>query len=277
MSLLSLEGVTKVYGKGHTAVKAVRGVSFDVNAGEVVLIMGPSGSGKTTLLSIIGGLLKPTSGVVKIKDTEVTGLSEKELPRIRLKEIGFVFQSFNLLSALTARENVEVIFNLAGKKDGRIDDLLEKLGLKERVDHRPAKLSGGEQQRVAIARALALEPDIILADEPTGNLDSKTGHEVISLLCNIACDEGRGVLIVSHDRRIADIADRIYWLEDGKIKKEEKKSYEFRDPVCGMKVGKTKFHVMKDGKMYYFCSEECKIEFKKDGKTKFYRLKKNHD
>ena len=263
MSLLSLRDVTKIYGQGRMTVKAIQKVSLEMKAGEVVLIMGPSGSGKTTLLSLIGGLLKPSSGTVKIKDIEITKLSEKKLPKIRLKEIGFVFQSFNLLSALTARENIDVVLDLANKKDEkRAKELLKKLGLEKRAHHKPSKLSGGEQQRVAIARALALEPDIILADEPTGNLDSKTGHNVIALLCRIACDEGRAVLIVSHDQRIRNIADRILWLEDGKITKEKKMEYEHHDLVCGMKVNRTKFDFIYKDKVYYFCSQDCLIKFK---------------
>lgn len=270
MTILSLKNVTKIYGKGHTAVKAVDNVNFDVESSEVVLIMGPSGSGKTTLLSCAGGLLKPTSGEIKIKGKEITKLSEKELSQIRLKNVGFVFQAFNLLSALTAQENIEVVLELANiKKDKakkRARELLKELGLEARANYKPSKLSGGEQQRVAIARALSLEPDVILADEPTGNLDSKTGHDVIALLCKIACDEKRGVLIASHDQRIRDIADRVFWLEDGKIKKEEKIKYKHRDPVCGMKVNGTKFDYIYKGKTYYFCSKDCLTKFRNNPK-----------
>lgn len=268
MSILSLKNVTKTYGQGSTAVKAVDDVSLEIESSEVVLIMGPSGSGKTTLLSCAGGLLKPTTGEIEIKDQEITKLSERKLPAVRLKNIGFVFQTFNLLAALTAQENIEIALSLAGvnkdKAKKKAAGLLKKLGLAARATHRPAKLSGGEQQRVAIARALALNPDIILADEPTGNLDSKTGHDVIALLCRIACDEGRAVLIVSHDQRIRNIADRVLWLEDGQITKEEKMEYEHHDPVCDMKVNRTKFdHIYKD-KIYYFCSADCLTKFKKD-------------
>lgn len=266
MTFLSLKNVTKIYGKGHTTLKAVDNVSFNLESGQVVLIMGPSGSGKTTLLSMIGCLLKPTSGRIKIKDREVTNLKESELSQVRLKNIGFVFQAFNLLSALTAQENIEIVLELAGSKKDKVkkraQELLKKVGLEKRMSHKPAELSGGEQQRVATARALALEPDIVLADEPTGNLDSKTGHDVIALLCQIACDEGRAVLIASHDQRIYDVADKILWLEDGKIIKEEKVEYEYRDPVCGMKVSRDKLSYIYQGKSYYFCSLKCLEKFK---------------
>lgn len=265
MPALSVKNISKIFGKGHTAVKAVDGVSFNVNSREVVLIMGPSGSGKTTLLSIIGGLLRPTSGNVEIKNKEITGLTENKLARVRLRNIGFVFQAFNLLSALTTQENVEIVLELAGIKKNkvkkRVRELLEKVGLGQRATHKPAELSGGEQQRVAVARALALDPDIILADEPTGNLDSKTGHDVISLLCKVVCDEGRSVLIASHDQRIRDIADRVLWLEDGKIKKEERVEYKERDPVCGMKIDREKLNYIYQDKTYYFCSSDCLEKF----------------
>jgi putative ABC transport system ATP-binding protein len=267
MEILDIKNVTKTYGAGRTAVKAVNNVSLKIKSGEVVLIQGPSGSGKTTLLSMAGGLLKPTSGKIKIKNREITALYEREMPDIRLEHIGFVFQAFNLLSALTAQENVAVVFNIAGVKGDEANeksiDILAKLGLEKRLNHKPAELSGGEQQRVAIGRALALDPDIILADEPTGNLDSKTGHEVISLLCKIACNQGKSVLIASHDERIKDIADRIILLEDGRIKREEKVELKHRDPVCGMKISKADYVLEYRGKTYYFCSKDCKKKFQK--------------
>lgn len=224
-SLLELDGVTKVFGSGEVAVTAVDDVSFSVAAGEIVLIMGPSGSGKTTLLSIAGALMKPTSGHVLIAGQDITGMSERRLPQVRLGNIGFVFQAFNLLSSLTALENVVIALNLAGirgrKARKRAREVLDELGLGDRLNHYPSQLSGGQQQRVAIARALANDPRIVLADEPTGNLDSKSGHDVMLLFCReIKCQGQKGVVIVSHDERIKDIADRILWLEDGRITEE---------------------------------------------------------
>lgn len=226
MSVLSVKNVSKVFGSGHTTVKAVDNVSFEVGEGEVVLIMGPSGSGKTTLLSMIGSLLKPSEGQILIHNHDVTPLSEKELPKIRLRDVGFIFQAFNLLSNLSALENVLIPMQESGmkKKEAvqKATGLLTKLGLKERMDHLPSQLSGGEKQRVSIARALANNPKIILADEPTGNLDSKKGREVTLLLCNVSCEQGKGVVIVSHDERIKEIADRVLYIEDGRITKEER-------------------------------------------------------
>ena len=221
METLRVHNVTKVFGEGHTAVKALDGVHLHVGPSEVVLIMGPSGSGKTTLLTIAGGLLKPTDGEVTLNGTEITKLSESKLPQIRREHIGFIFQSFNLLDALTALENVEIAFFISGVRGKRARDravkLLTELGLRERLQFRPNKLSGGEKQRVSVARALANEPKIILADEPTANLDSKNGRQVMELLKKIAKEEGRTVVIVSHDDRIRDIADRVLWLQDGKL------------------------------------------------------------
>ncbi len=222
--VLELQEVEKVYGQGRAAVKALAGVSLKVEPGEVAVIMGPSGSGKTTLLSISGALLKPTSGRVSIMGEDITKLSERELPRIRLKHIGFVFQAFNLLSALTALENVEITLSLANSSGNnarrKAADLLTSLGLKDRLSHYPDELSGGEKQRVAIARALINDPDLILADEPTGNLDSKAGHAVAELLQQIAKRDGKAVVVVSHDMRIIDIADHVHWLEDGRLRPE---------------------------------------------------------
>lgn len=265
-TILELKNVTKIFGKGRLAVRAVESASLAVKKGEVVLLMGPSGSGKTTLLSMAGLLLRPTSGEILIKRKEVSALEDKKLSQIRLKSLGFIFQAFNLLQALSALENVEFVLNLAGQKGegarSKAKRILERLGLGKRLSHLPSKLSGGEQQRVAIARALVLDPDLILADEPTGNLDSKIGHEVISLLCKIACDEGRSVIVASHDARLRDIADRIILMEDGKIKSEEEVRYESHDPVCGMKVDRAQFKMRYSGKIYYFCSQDCLDKFK---------------
>jgi len=223
MKILDLHNLTKIYGEKESKVVAVENIDLEVEKGEIVLIMGPSGSGKTTLLSMAGGLLKPTRGKILINDIEITKLNEEKLPGIRLSLIGFVFQSFNLLSALTALENVQVVIELTGSKTEtarkKAGEILNLLGLEKRLDFLPEKLSGGEKQRVSIARALANDPAIILADEPTANLDSKRGHEVMELLHSITKKEQKSVVIVSHDQRIKDIADRVLWLEDGKLKK----------------------------------------------------------
>lgn len=225
MEALRVHNVTKIFGAGRTAVKAVQGVHLHVQDGEVVLIMGPSGSGKTTLLTIAGGLLKPSSGQVIIAQRDVTKLSERALPLVRLNTIGFIFQSFNLLAALSAEENVAVPLRAAGVASStalrRSRELLRRLGLGHRLRAVPANLSGGEKQRVAIARAFVNNPKVILADEPTANLDSKIGHEVMQILCETACQDQRAVVIVSHDARLKDIAHRVLTIEDGRLTHEE--------------------------------------------------------
>jgi putative ABC transport system ATP-binding protein len=221
MNVLALHKVSKTYGSGHTAVHAVDQVSLKVTAGQVVLMMGPSGSGKTTLLSIMGTLLRPTSGTVTINDRIISGLSEQQLAHFRLREIGFIFQGFNLLSALTAEQNVMVPLLAAGRSNTEASQkarvLLAKLGLKERLGSLPKNLSGGERQRVAIARALANNPQLILADEPTANLDAARGHEVAQLLRRIAKDEGKAIIVASHDPRLKSLADRVITIEDGRL------------------------------------------------------------
>ncbi|MBI4415020.1 MAG: ABC transporter ATP-binding protein [Candidatus Kerfeldbacteria bacterium] len=225
MEVLRVHNVTKVYGTGHTAVRALDGVHLHVEEGEIVLIMGPSGSGKTTLLTVAGGLLKPTTGEVIINGQDITKLSERQLPAIRLKSLGFVFQSFNLLAALTAEQNAAIPLMIAGHSPASAGEkarqLLVRLGLQQRLQATPHQLSGGEQQRVAIARAFVTNPKIILADEPTANLDSKIGHEVMRILCETACQDKRAVVIVSHDGRLRDIAHRVLTIEDGKLTREE--------------------------------------------------------
>ena len=260
---LQISHVTKRYGSGSTEVTAVRDVSLMVRPGEIVLIMGPSGSGKTTLLSLLGALLKPTEGTIQLNGTAIHALAENKLPDIRLKQFGFVFQDFNLLSALTAVENVAIVAELAGKKSREsrkmATSLLTELGLGERLNFLPEKLSGGEKQRVAIARALVNDPSLILADEPTANLDSKIGHEIMRLLRHIAKEQGRSVVIVSHDQRIKDIADRILWLEDGEFKETVTMAV---DPVCGMSVEREKaVSAEVNGQIYYFCAQGCRDEF----------------
>lgn len=222
-SPLVLRDVVKVYGTGPAAVEAVRGVSLEVREGEIVAIVGPSGSGKTTLLSIAGCLLRPTSGSVYILGEEATRLGQARLARFRLRHIGFVFQSFNLLPALTAQENVEIALNLAGVTGRaareRARHLLDLLGLTPRAHQRPPDLSAGEQQRLAVARALANAPDIILADEPTANLDSKAGRRVMELMRSaVEQGEAKGLVVVTHDARILDVAHRVLTMEDGLLR-----------------------------------------------------------
>jgi putative ABC transport system ATP-binding protein len=262
-STLSVEHVTKRFGAGETEVVAVRDVSLSVEPGEVVLIMGPSGSGKSTLLSMLGALLKPTEGEIRLGDEVLSALSENRLPSVRLRQFGFIFQDFNLLSALTVLENVALVAELAdakrGEARGKARAQLTELGLGERLDFLP---EGGEKQRVAIARALINDPALILADEPTANLDSSIGHEVMRLLRHIAKEQYRSVIIVSHDARIKDIADRVLWLEDGQFKDMVSMA---TDPVCGMAVEKEKAVVAEwKGRTFYFCSRGCRNEFFED-------------
>ena len=264
---LQVQHVTKRYGSGATEVTAVRDVSLAVAPGEVVLIMGPSGSGKTTLLSMLGALLKPSVGTIRLNGDVISSLAENRLPDIRLRQFGFIFQDFNLLSALSALENVALVGQLAGLKNGearqRASRLLNDFGMGERLDFLPEKLSGGEKQRVAIARALINNPTLILADEPTANLDSKIGHEIMRLLRGIAKEQGRSVVIVSHDQRIKDIADRVLWLEDGQFKDIVHMAI---DPVCGMAIEREKAAATleRDGTTYYFCSKGCRAEFESE-------------
>ena len=260
---LQIAHVTKSYGSSPTEVTAVRDVSLSASSGEIVLIMGPSGSGKTTLLSMLGALLKPTEGAIQLNGTTISALAENRLPDIRLKQFGFIFQDFNLLSALTALENVAIVAELAGSRSGaarrKAASILTELGLGERLNFLPEKLSGGEKQRVAIARALVNDPALILADEPTANLDSKIGHEIMRLLRNIAKEQGRSVVIVSHDQRIKDIADRVLWLEDGEFKETVTMAI---DPVCGMSVEREKaIRAEWKGQVFYFCAQGCRDEF----------------
>ena len=218
--VLEAHGVAHVFGVGVAAVQAVNGIDLTVRRGEMVLIMGPSGSGKTTLLTTLGGLLKPTQGAVRVCGTDITAVNASQLVRVRRSLVGFVFQSFNLLEALTALENVEVALNLAGTngRRGRLraEELLSALGMGHRLHFKPNVLSGGEKQRVSIARSLANDPQIILADEPTANLDSEHGAEVVKILREVA-ERGRAVIVVSHDHRIQEAADRVLFLSDGRL------------------------------------------------------------
>ena len=269
--ILRATGVTKVFGEGERAVRAVDGVDLTVQAGELLLIMGPSGSGKTTLLTIIGGLLRPTSGSVFIDGMEITALGEKDLTALRRRAVGFIFQSFNLWESLSVLENVELALNIAGRNGGyarrHARQLLEERGLGQRLRFRARDLSGGEKQRVSIARALANDPQLILADEPTANLDSKHGREVMHLLRDIAKSDGpsagvnarRAVIVVSHDQRLREVADRVLWLEDGRFKEIGRM---VRDPVCGMSVEmETAVKLERNGHEFYFCSRGCAREF----------------
>jgi putative ABC transport system ATP-binding protein len=210
------------YGEGATAVHALRGVSLDVERAHLVAVMGPSGSGKSTLMHILAGLDNPTNGTVTIAGTEITGLDDAQMTQLRRDHIGFVFQFFNLLPMLSAEENVLLPLSIAGEKPDRewLEQLLTKTGLSDRRRHRPAELSGGQQQRVAIARALVTKPTILFADEPTGNLDSKTGGEILGLLRDSARDYQQTIVMVTHEARAASIADRILFLADGLIVKE---------------------------------------------------------
>jgi putative ABC transport system ATP-binding protein len=218
---IEVRDLSKTYAEGSAASRALDGINLDVDSGEVTLLMGPSGSGKTTLISIMGCILRPTTGTVRIAGRDVTHLRERELPAIRLGHIGFVFQGFNLFPTLTAIENVELALdlkNIRGKEGTRrARSLLEEVGLAEKCNSFPADLSGGQKQRVAIARALAGEPEIILADEPTAALDKSSGQTVMNMLRRLALERGRAVVIVTHDNRVLDYADRIVRIEDGRI------------------------------------------------------------
>jgi putative ABC transport system ATP-binding protein len=221
-ALVEIADVRMVYGTGEAAVHALKGVSLDVLPGEILMLMGPSGSGKTTLLQIAGALLSPTAGTVRLAGERVDGLSQEELGRRRLRHFGFVFQHYNLFPALTAAENVAIALDLkgvpaAGRRAAALD-ALDRVGLADRAGHFPGQLSGGQKQRVAIARALAGEPDAILADEPTAALDSASGKRVVDLLHDLAKAQGRAVVLVTHDPRIVDAADRTVRIEDGLIR-----------------------------------------------------------
>ena len=263
--------LSKRFGSGHSEVRAVDDVNLDIHRGEMVLIMGPSGSGKTTLLSMLGALLRPTSGRVSIDGMDITALSERRLPELRAKKVGFIFQAFNLLEALNVEENIlfpaQLLPGGVAAARGRMEALLERLDLGERRHALPRTLSGGEKQRVAIARALINQPPILLADEPTGNLDSHKGQEVLMVLHEIARDDGRAVVIVTHDPRVEEIADRILWLEDGKLRDRKSEDHAWvLDPVCRMKVDEWTAGITTEyqGKKYFFCSMRCRERFDAD-------------
>jgi len=214
--------VTRRYGEGETAVDALRGVSVDIASGEATAVMGPSGSGKSTLMHILAGLDKPTSGEVEVAGTAITQLGDNALTKLRRDHIGFVFQFFNLLPMLDAKENILLPLTIAGEKpeDGWFEQLVSDVGLGDRLSHRPAELSGGQQQRVAIARALVSKPTVLFADEPTGNLDSSTSHEILELLRRSVDEYHQTIVMVTHDARAAAMAHRVLFLADGEIVRE---------------------------------------------------------
>jgi putative ABC transport system ATP-binding protein len=211
--------VRRRYGQGDTAVDALRGISLEVEQGKLTAVMGPSGSGKSTLMHILAGLDKPTSGSVQVSGTEITTLKDSDLTKLRRRHIGFVFQFFNLLPMLTAEENITLPLSIAGEKPEAdfFRELIAKVGLENRLHHRPSELSGGQQQRVAIARALVSRPTVLFADEPTGNLDSATGNEILALMRDSVDTYGQTTVMVTHEPRAAAIADRILFLADGLI------------------------------------------------------------
>jgi putative ABC transport system ATP-binding protein len=221
-AIVSATDVARRYGEGDAAVDALRGVSLDIEQGKLTAVMGPSGSGKSTLMHILAGLDKPTAGSVKIGGDEITTMGDTELTKLRRRQIGFVFQFFNLLPMLTAEENVLLPLAVAGEKPDKayVDDLLTRVGIADRRTHRPSELSGGQQQRAAIARALVSQPAIVFADEPTGNLDSRTSGEILELLRAATEEIGQTTVMVTHDAHAATIADRILFLADGLIVEE---------------------------------------------------------
>ncbi len=221
-AVVSAVDLTRRYGEGETAVDALRGVSLEVRSGELVAVMGSSGSGKSTLMHLLAALDKPTSGTITIAGEDVGSLSDREVTLLRREHIGFVFQFFNLLPMLDAEENVKLPLSIAGEKPDPefFENLLKRVGLENRRSHRPSELSGGQQQRVAIARALVSKPTVVFADEPTGNLDSKTGAEILELLRSSAEELGQTMVMVTHDAQAAEIADRVLFLADGLIVEE---------------------------------------------------------
>lgn len=264
---VAVRRLTKAYGEGAARVAAVRDVDLDVHAGEVLLVMGPSGSGKTTLLLMLGALLRPTSGSIMVTDRNHTRVDlattpERSLPTLRAHMFGFIFQDYALLDALTATENIAVAANIAGTKGTaahhRAQQLLDRVGLTHRATARPSQMSGGEQQRVSVARALANDPPVLLADEPTANLDASRGRDLGRLLRQLADEDKRSVVIVSHDDRLREVADRVLWLEDGRFKTVAALVV---DPVCRMPVEPSGPRTDWEGRTFWFCSEGCRAEF----------------
>lgn len=226
-AVLEANGIVKELGRGAGMVVALKGIDLSLDRGELTLLMGPSGSGKTTLLSILGCIMTPTKGTLRVAGTDTEGLSPEELAALRRDHIGFIFQSYNLFPTLTALENVRIALDIRGQKGykaaARSEDVLREVGLGARLMHYPGNLSGGEQQRVAVARAIVASPSIVLADEPTAALDSENGHAVMELLARIAHEQNRSVLAVTHDPRTLGYADRVVKIEDGLIVGEERR------------------------------------------------------
>lgn len=279
-SILQASHLTKCFGSGTSEVRAVDDVSLNIKQNEMVLIMGPSGSGKTTLLSMLGALLSPTSGEIIIDGADVSVMNDAQVCTLRAQKIGFIFQAFNLMEALSVEENILFPAQLSAKgireAKGRLDGLLQRLGLTSRRNAMPKTLSGGEKQRVAIARALINQPPILLADEPTGNLDSHKGQEVMMILHDIARDDNCAVLMVTHDPRVEEIADRVLWLEDGALRDRKSENHSWaQDPVCGMRVDE--WTATLEGKYqnqrYVFCSTRCQERFENDPETYTKKLK----
>ena len=218
---VSAVDISKTYGEGEAAVEALRDVSLDVGYGEFVAVMGPSGSGKSTLMHLLAGLDRPTEGAVYIEGGDVTKMKDKELTVLRRNSVGFIFQAFNLIPQLSAEENIVLPLSLGGQKaNGNLETLLDQVGLADRRKHKPTELSGGQQQRVAVARALITEPAVVFADEPTGNLDSQSSDDILSLLRRAADERGQTTVMVTHDAHAASYADRVVFLADGKIVRE---------------------------------------------------------
>jgi putative ABC transport system ATP-binding protein len=222
-AVVSAKNLVRRYGQGDTAVDALRGVSLEIEGGKLTAVMGPSGSGKSTLMHILAGLDKPTSGSVTVAGEEITGMNDNELTQLRRKQIGFVFQFYNLLPMLTAEENVKLPLSVAGADVDQawFTQLIAKVGLTQRLGHRPSELSGGQQQRVAVARSLVSRPTVVFADEPTGNLDSRSSDEILRLLRDCCDSYGQTIVMVTHDPRAAAIADRILYIADGQIVRDQ--------------------------------------------------------
>jgi putative ABC transport system ATP-binding protein len=225
MPMVEMLGVSRVFHMGEVEVRALEDVSLALGRGELAVVLGPSGSGKTTLLNLLGGLDRPTSGAIRYGAADITTLSDGELGRFRRDHVGFVFQFFNLIPTLTARENVEFAAELVSSDrqviDARVREVLSMVALQERADHFPSQLSGGEQQRVAIARALAKDPDLVLCDEPTGNLDFRTGRQILGFLQRLTAERGKTVVLVTHNSAIASIGDRVIRLRDGRVHSDQ--------------------------------------------------------